>query len=205
MTKSNNDPPGLHPLAPSNLAQIELPIYLLTSGNIVYRVHQTKYDPIYFGRSGASRFDDPNNQFGVLYLASDCYCAFRETIGRFSKYRLISTQLLSTRRVSLIRNNKDLNLVDLTGSGLTKIEADGRLLTGSYKISQSWSKAFYSHPSCPDGIYYRSRHDPSRYCLALYSRCSEFLELTQIDDFLSTNYREILAKILDAYDYGLLQ
>jgi hypothetical protein len=35
------------------------------------------------------------------------------------------------------------------------------LTSGSgYKNSQRWSRALRAHPSKPDGIYYRSRHDP---------------------------------------------
>lgn len=45
------------------------------------------------------------------------------------------------------------------------------LSSGSgYKNSQRWSKAWRDHPEKPDGIYSRSRHDPSRTAWTLYDR-----------------------------------
>ena len=106
--------------------------------------------------------------------------------------------------MSQIKSNRALSLVDLTGKGLTLLDADARLLTGDYKIAQQWSKALQDHPSCPDGIYYRSRHDPSRFCLALYRLpTSSILQVVNTYDFLSDEYLDILANILDEYQYGL--
>jgi hypothetical protein len=50
--------------------------------------------------------------------------------------------------------------------------ADGRLVTGDYRIAQQWSRALWAHPQQPDGITYRSRHDPSMICVALFDRCA---------------------------------
>lgn len=142
-------------------------------------------------------------EYGVLYLATDEFCAFRETIGRLSKYRLITQTLLVQRRLAEMRSQKELILVDLTGAGLTKLDADGRLLTGDYSVAQKWSLAFYEHPEQPDGIYYRSRYDPERFCIALFDRLIE-LEITNVWNFLDEDYAERLAAILDVYDYGFV-
>lgn len=202
MTNQTNNLPGLHPPPPSNLFQRELPLLTLAADTIFNRVHQAKYDPIYFSNSGGGRFDTAE---GIIYLGIDEYVAFRETIGRFSQYRLISSQELEKRRLSELKSNRDLSLVDLTGKGLTLIDADARLLTGSYKIAQQWSKALQNHHDGADGIYYRSRHDPSRFCLALYqvTTCS-ILQVINTYDFMSDEYQNRLAKILDEYQYGLI-
>ena len=201
MMNQTNNLPGLHPPPPSDLRQRELPLKTFAAKTIFYRVHQAKYNPIYFGSSGKGRFDTPE---GIIYLGIDEYAAFRETIGRFSQYRLISSEELEKRRVSEVKSNRDLSLVDLTGKGLTLLDADTRLLTGNYQIAQQWSKALQDHPSNPDGIYYRSRHDPSRFCLALYQvQTSSILQVTNTYDFMSDEYLHRLANILDEYEYGL--
>ena len=84
------------------------------------------------------------------------------------------------------------------------LDADARLLTGDYQIAQQWSKALQDHPTHPDGIYYRSRNDPSRFCLALYQvQTSSILQGINTYDFMSNEYQDRLAQILDEYEYGL--
>ncbi|MGL5793085.1 MAG: RES family NAD+ phosphorylase [Waterburya sp.] len=200
--QTNNNLPGLHPPPPSNLSQREILLQTFAAETIFYRIHQAKYDPIYFSSSGRGRFDTPE---GIIYLGLDEYVAFRETIGRFSQYRLISSEELEKRRMTEVKSDRSLSLVDLTGKGLTLLDADARLLTGSYGIAQQWSKALQDHSKHPDGIYYRSRHDPSRFCIALYqNRTRSALKTTSIYDFLSDEYINRLAAILEEYQYGLL-
>lgn len=202
MTNQTNNLPGLHPPPPLNLFNRKLPIKTVAANTIFYRVHQTIHDPIYFGNSGNSRFDVPE---GIIYLGIDEYVAFRETIGRLSKYRLITTDVLNRRRMTEISGDRNLSLVDLTGNGLTLLDADARLLTGSYQIAQEWSRKLQEHPEQPDGIYYRSRHDPSRFCLALYQlRVGSILTVINPFDLLSKKYERRLAAILNEYQYGLI-
>jgi hypothetical protein len=202
MTNQINHLPGLHPSPPDNLSKRKLPLITFLAGTIFFRVYQAKYSAIHYGNSMCGRFDTPE---GVLYLGLDETIVFRETIGRFSQYRLISTGELEKRRMALIRSIKKLSLVDLTGNGLTLLDADVRLLSGDYKIAQEWSKALQDHGSQPDGIYYRFRHDPSRFCLALYREATnDILEIDSVYDFLSDEYEKSLAAILDEYHYGLI-
>lgn len=202
MTNPTNHLPGLHPSPPDNLSQRKLPLVTFLSGTIFYRVYQARYSIVHYGNSMSGRFD---TEEGVLYLGQDEAVAFRETIGRFSQYRLISTGELEKRRMALIKTIKNLSLVDLTGNGLTLLDADARLLSGDYKVAQEWSKALQNHISQPDGIYYRSRHDPSRFCLALYEEVTnDALKVDTVYDFLSDEYSQNLAAILDEYHYGLI-
>lgn len=101
MTESTNNLPGLHPPPPEDLQTIEV-------NTTLYRVHKAKYDPIYFSNSGGGRFDVTA---GIIYLGMDEYVAFRETIGRFSRYRLISSEELSKRRLSEIKSDRSLSLM----------------------------------------------------------------------------------------------
>ena len=58
------------------------PLPLLELSGSMYRVHQSKYDPIHYGRSKSTRFDHPDGTagtFGTLYVAEDEFGAFIET------------------------------------------------------------------------------------------------------------------------------
>lgn len=203
---SHDAPPVLHPLPPEDLEERELPIKLIPAGKILYRVHRAIHDPVYFGNSMGNRFDVDS---GIIYLGLDEYVVFIETIGRFPDYRIISESDLNQRRVTEIFIQRDLYVVDFTGGGLARLSADSRLFSGYYYISQQWSENLLNHPSKPDGILYRSRHDPSRYCLGLYqarlyeNETNAELQQELTYEFLSSEFIEILVGILDEYDFGL--
>lgn len=101
-----------------------------------------------------------------------------------------------------MRAKRTLRLIDLVSSGgLTRIGAESSLTSGSgYKNSRRWSKALKEHPTAPDGIYYRSRHDPSRFACALYEDCSSVLEAEPCEGW--ADLPTLLGEILDHYDFG---
>jgi RES domain len=200
MALIESEKPGKHPEPPEDLSTRKLPTFMLDIS--LWRVHQAHYNPLYFSFSGDNRFDAPSKEYGILYLGVDEYCAFRESIGRLAKYRLVTSSLLKSRKISVIKANRALKLVDLSGEGLTVLDADARLCTGGYDIAQRWSLALKNHPIRPDGLYYRSRHDPSRYCVALYEHLKTELTISESYDFLEDTFREKLANILNIYNYG---
>ncbi len=67
MTNPTNDLPGTHPPPPSDLSQRKLPLKIVEAETVFYRVHQAKYDPIYFSSSAQGRFNVPE---GVIYLGT---------------------------------------------------------------------------------------------------------------------------------------
>ena len=100
---------------------------------------------------------------------------------------------------------EDLRFVDLfTTGGLTRIGADGRLFTGSYKVAQQWSRALHSHPSKPDGIRYPSRHDHTRVAYAIYSRSASSFKVGTIGSLMAASNRTLLNDILALYKVELL-
>ena len=116
---------------------------------------------MFFGNTMTQRWDAPAGEYGVLYLGSDEFCAFMESIGRgVLRTRLVTRNQVEQKGFSKIRFTKSLRLIDLVSSGgLARIGAEGSLSSGSgYKNSQRWSKALRDHPEKPDGIYYYSRH-----------------------------------------------
>ena len=191
-----------HPAPPADLEQRPLPI--LETAADWYRIHGERLAPLFFGRSGRNRFDAPGGEYGVLYAGADAYCAFVETFGHATGIRLVHADELRSRRLSRIRVPRPLRLVDLTGAGLARIGADARLRTGDYLIAQRWSQALHAHPLNPDGLLYRSRHDPSRQCVAIFERASTSLEVAPMGSLADPGLRPLLADVLDHYQFGLL-
>jgi hypothetical protein len=193
------DPP------PRDLANREPLIHVLRETDVWFRGHSMDKGPLFFGKTMTQRWDAPAEEYGVLYLGSDEFCAFMESIGRgVLKTQLVPRATVEHKGVSRVRFTRPLRVIDLVSSGgLTRIGAESSLSSGSgYKNSQKWSKALRDHPEKPDGIYYLSRHDPSRTACALYDHCESVVEVvgppkSWIDD------PKLLGKILDHYHFSL--
>lgn len=194
--------PGPHPEPPDDLDTRELPIIVRTA--VWFRIYSAVYEPLYFGRSGRNRFDDPLAQFGVLYLGSDPHCSFIETFGQDPGKDYVTVSSLRKRSLCQVEFHRPLQLVDLTGPGLAWLGADGRLCSGDHAVAQRWSRALWRHPSKPDGLIYRARHDPSRSCLALYERAADAARVTPLGSLLDRRHTALLAEILGAYRFGLV-
>lgn len=197
--------PGPHPLPVDDLQRRPLP--LIVTGQSWYRIHRIGDDALHFGESGGSRFDAPGREFGVLYAGSDAYCAFIETLGRRIGERNVHVHDLRARMLVRIDVGQPLRLVDLTGSGLARLGADERLCTGDYAVARQWSLALFRHPESPDGLYFRSRHDPSRPSVAIFSPRepnAASLLATEIGSLAGPEHAELLADILETYGFGLL-
>jgi hypothetical protein len=196
--------PGLHPEPPTDLHQQPLPTR--TTDGPWFRVHKQARDPAHFGRATRFRFDDPAGDFGVLYLASCPRGAFIETFGHSTAGapRVVTAHALKARLLSRVDFEPTLRLVDLTGAGLARVGADARLCTGDYRVAQRWSAALAAHPATPDGLLYRSRHDPSRLCAAVFERASDRLTSTPVGCLMAPPHQRLLATLLDHYDFGLL-
>jgi len=190
---------------PADLPSRAPQIHVSTETDIWYRSHSMDKGPLFFGKTMTQRWDAPAGEFGVLYLGSDEFCAFMESIGRsVLRTRLVPRTLVRQKGVSRVRFTRSLRLIDLVSSGgLARIGADGSLSSGrGYKNSQRWSKALRDHPEKPDGIYYRSRHDPSRSACALYDHCASAVEV--VGPARSWNDDPVLlGRILDHYDLGI--
>jgi len=193
-----------HPNPPRDLGTIDLPIS--RRSRQWFRAHACNRDPLFFGRSREWRYDDPNRSFGVLYLSFDFEGAFIEGCvhdsGLGKTAPLLSENYLRRRCLSKIRFARPLKLVDLSGSGLAAIGADARIFAGEYRIAQRWSRAIWRHPRQPDGILYRSRHNPSLVCAAIFDRAPSATS-KKLGSFLGPDLIDRTAKLLDKYGVGL--
>jgi hypothetical protein len=194
--------PEPHPDPPADIHLRRLPIEPSPGPSI--RSYERGRAPIFFGRTGLNRFDAPAGQFGALYVGVDIYGAFIETFGRQLSTRDIQWAQLAAREMAVILQSRPLRLVDLIGPGLSRIGADARLADGSYEISRRWALAFHEHPDQPDGILYRSRHDPSRFCIAIFDRAASALSARSIGSLADPHNTDLLADLLGTYEYGLI-
>ncbi len=179
-------------------------IYTAPPTAVWYRTHRVGHDPIFFGKNKVHRWDSPRGDYGVLYLAADERCAFMESIGRgVLRSRFVPASQLRVLALSKIRFSRELRLVDLvTSSGLTRLGAEGSLANGlGYRNSQRWSEALRTHPTKPDGIYYRSRYDPALTSCAIYDHCQPFVEVFENCGVWASRLL-LLGHVLDHYQFG---
>lgn len=159
---------------------------------------------IYFGKNRTERFDDPQGKYGVCYLGVDAYACFIETFGQSRGINIVDRQQLTQRVIAEISLSGQLKLIDLTGAGLAMIGAAGEITAGHHELSQQWSRALFEHPEKADGIYYRARHDPERFCLALFSRHRAKLTVASSTPWSDASLAILLSEILDHYNFGLV-
>ena len=179
-------------------------IHKVSPNDVWFRAYRNGFAPIFYGRNRVYRWDAPEGEYGVLYLGADEYCAFMESIGRGAlRTRFVPARQLNERRLCKIGFSRELRLIDLAGSGgLARLGAEGSVTSGAeYPNSQRWSQALKAHPEKPDGIYYRSRHDPARAACALFDICASSARILE-DCGSWAEQSQLLGAILDHYGFG---
>jgi hypothetical protein len=194
--------PGKHPEPPADLHARRLPTRAVR--NALTRIFQRGRAPLFFGRTVDNRFDAPSRQFGVLYAGNDPHCAFIETFGSAGGARFVTQDELRGRGLADVLPRRPLKLVNLSGSGLSRLSADARLTHGDHDVAQRWSLALYEHPEKPDGLWYRARHDDSRFAVALFDRARTLVEArVRYSDLGHARAAAMVSNLLDHYDLAL--
>jgi hypothetical protein len=170
------------------------------------RIHATERSALWFGpapgRPAIHRFDDPAGSFGVCYLGTNLDVCFAETFLRNPPVRIVALDDLAGRSVSTFEVRRQLRLVPVCGLNLARLGVTAELASGSdYAVSQEWSRVLWEHKESPDGILYRSRHDDSAFCIALYNRAKDALVL--VENHSLTEDPQRLARLLRRYGVGL--
>jgi hypothetical protein len=184
-------------------------IFTVRKGEALYRHHQKVHNPVYFGKTGEYRFDDPTAPargcFGVLYAGADPECCLLESCGSTTGVPAVSLAYLDARAIAKLELARSLRFVDLVSDGgLASIGADGRIATGSYRVAQQWSAALKKHPCKPDGIRYRSRHAPERVAYATYERSAGSFHVTSMGSFTDAANEALFKSILKTYKFALI-
>jgi hypothetical protein len=187
---------------PANgLDQRKLPLKLLKGP--LFRIHLTSRACLHFAKKACGRFDDPLGKYGVLYAACQREAAFAEVFLRQLSLMLVRELNLQERSISEIVC-KRLHCVDLTGAGLRRVSCDNRLATEKpYHTAGQWSRAIFMHPQRPDGIIYRSRHNPRFKCVALFDRCQSSLKVRVTEGMMSAERRVWTIGQVDIYKLAL--
>jgi len=194
---------GRHPAPPRGGHTGPLAIQRVRKNHTWFRLYRHQYDPLHFGMTRRSRFDAPNGEFGVLYVARQCAGAFIETLVR-DGIRELPNDVIKRFHVAEITASRGLKLIDLAGKGLVRMGVDGRLATGDYRIAQRWSKVFYDHPDGVDGILYPSRHDPKQHLAALFDRTHPLLRGESCGTVRNYLGDQEFFRLLDHYGIALL-
>jgi len=198
---STAPPDDAHPEPPARFDDTALRIRTLEGP--LYRIHDTNYDPIYFGRTGKHRFDAPAGEFGVLYAAEDPFGAFIETFGHDTGIRVVTKAALEANPLAEVHLARPLRVVDLAASGgLARIGADERLCSGDHRLSQRWALALSR--SAIDGVAYRCRHDPARIAVAIFDTAEDVVSAARLGPLSAPAREKLLGEILDTYNFGLL-
>lgn len=198
----NKVQPSRHPDPPQDFNQRELSIVEITQP--LYRLHDQKYSALYFSESGNGRFDGADQDYGICYTGLDVYVSFIESFGRTHSKNFVEKSVLQEKFLSEIKPKSPLRIADIRGRALTQIGGDERLSTGDYSTSRIWAKAIFNHPTKPDGILYRSRHDGDRFCCGLFGSAKNNLIEQSLGTLLALPNIIQLADILAHYNFGLI-
>jgi hypothetical protein len=148
------------------------------------------------------RFDDPEGDFRVCYFGTSLEVCFAETFLRNPPVRILALDDLADRSIATVEVRRELRLVPLHGSNLARLGITAEVASGGdYQSSQLWSRALWEHADQPDGMFYRSRHDDSALCVAVYDRAKDSLAVTGNQPL--TGDAQQLASLLKRYGVGL--
>lgn len=163
----------------------ELPFFPIEAGELLQHVSRSTYrgEPLYFGRGGFNRYDDPAREYGVLYLGLDLSTALMESVFHkhqwlADKKRVISLKEVQSRMVRAIGVLSTLRLADLTAPGVMASVLGlnlEQLASRDYTYTQQVSTLVHGMMGVDaqprfDGILYPSRNNYPAASVALFER-----------------------------------
>lgn len=189
---------------PAELATRQLP--LTTLEGPAWRVYPGDHRPLHFNRQDG-RFNDPQQQYGVLYAADTDVGAFAERL-LLARGLIrgpvdvangasvpVSATTLETFSLATITFAQPLTCVDLrTPSGLTQIGASQWLLVAPHSVSKQWSRPLFLHPSAPEGIVWSSRAGHNIVSLGLHERSKPKITAKGLGPLIG--HRRLLADVI---------
>lgn len=182
-----------------------LPNVVIPAGSQLWRIHRRDLGAVWFGPApgGApcNRFDAPNGEYRICYLADSPEVAFAETLIRQTHTRMVQRPQLDERSASRIALLRDVKLARFHGPGLVRLGVGAEVAhCHPYERCQALALDLWNHVDAVDGIEYRSRWDNDRLCVALFDRAGDALDAP--DHTLSLADPRLLMPILRLYDIG---
>ncbi len=187
------------------IAGLTLPLIKRPKGSPCFRIHRSIHDPLWFGPDVTApvsgRFNAPGYEYGVCYFGLSLDVAFAETLLRNPSSRLLGGSDLAVRSISTGHLTRGVQLAQLHGPGLNRLEITAETVHGPHDICRRLALELWRHPKQVDGIAYRSRFDDDELCVALFDRASDAIAIDATEGLLDDMRR--LGRILDKYDVGL--
>lgn len=147
--------------APPAGGQAKLRLLNVPAAQAWYRINRCHHrTAVHFSIGSQARWNDPQEAYGVLYVADAPETAFAETFGHslMDSYppasdKFVSRLELQERCLYRINSLRELTLAQLSGSGLAALNLDARLLAATdYSVPQSWSRWIFEAAAMVDGI-----------------------------------------------------
>jgi hypothetical protein len=110
---------------------------------MLFRVHQLRHDPEWFGSSGTYRWDPPEaaaGLFGTCYMGTDPVTAVMETFGDLP---IVTQATVDARAMAAIQLPQAQRLADMTSPVIVgEWQLDRRISIGDdYPVCQRWAHA----------------------------------------------------------------
>lgn len=163
MASTHPDPPT--PLPPALITTI-------AAGTSLWRIHAaargaTDLNPTPSPRvRRGGRFDSLDGSYSYTYVGDSPAAAVAETLCRTlpidQSPRLIPRAQIADRVLSELTATRDITVVDLTGTGAARINAEIWLTKcdpSGYLATRAWAAAILSANPDVDGLQFRPRHD----------------------------------------------
>jgi len=196
---------------PGDVLHDNLKVAVIRKGTLLYRISDPSFSsPLFFSMNQSGRYNAPNGEYGVCYMADSFNAAFAESLGHSVTTKFESGQKKTILEDDLIKFHiftfkvlKTLHVGELCGSGLPRLGLDNNINTSPkpYSDPQQWSLWIHSHPNNLDGIRYHSRHLPDNRSEALFDRCASSLNVTDggavIDWFCPKTGKDIWDLLFD--------
>jgi len=182
----------------------------VAEGESLHRIHAAANGARFYGKRDATwRWDDPDGNYGVLYLGLAREGPFAETLLRKPAQRAVLWSEVEKRRFARFRTTEPLCLADVRGKGLgwagvtvaeVAADHDSKTYSGAYAKAQAISVEVHASTDL-DGIAYRSRLDPDQICIALFDRADYKVELIEegepivrawVDDLLEPHGKHVV-------------
>jgi len=177
----------------------EPPSFLIDAGELLQHVSRVVYrgGPLYFGRSGTNRYDDPTRTYGVLYLGRDLPTALMESLFHRHQWledtkRSIALKEIQARMVRAVGMLEDVLLADLTAPGvmagyfgLNLEQLASRAYTHTQQVSAQ-VHAMRGNDGQPlfDGVLYPSRNNYPAKSIALFERAGAKISVVEDIDLV---------------------
>lgn len=183
-------------------APSKLPVVTVRSGTLLHRVHGDGRAARWYGRKDATwRWDDPNGDFGVLYLGRSSEGPFAEALLRSPADRDVLWSRVQQKRQARFRTLEPLRLAKLHGEGLAWWEVTAaEIAEADYAVPQGLSLKINAVVPV-DGIQYRSRFDNDALCIALFDRADNKIDLVGEGESIDKTWAH---RVLSSRGYRLI-